>query len=203
MKRVERCDSAMLQVCLTGICILAVCSGSNASLAQPENNSAANIPHILASPERIALWVFDPKEGGQHVGRQLIRMPGGYFFLREPRGDTGDIAREFFRFSIQVKIAQRQAWLKEVAQRRAERKAGVVHVERKPLSAFFNDDTLSVGDVVVAAEGFRVFKGSAGFPYKATDFDTLENWQRSGAQTRPNLRAMERENRRRERQHSN
>ncbi len=77
-------------------------------------------------------------------------MPGGYFFLREPRGDTSEIAREFFRFSIQIKVAQRHAWLKEVAQRRAERKAGIVHVERKPLSAFFNDDTLSVGDVVVA-----------------------------------------------------
>lgn len=198
MKRGKRSHSAIMQACSITACVMAVCASSKTSLAQTDNQSAANIPHILASPERIALWVFDPKEGGQHVGRQLIRMPGGYFFIREPRGDMSEIAREFFRFAIQIKVAQRQAWLKEVAQRRAERKAGIVHVERKPLSAFFNDDTLSVGDVVVAAEGFRVFKGSAGFPYKATDFDTLENWQRRGAQMRPNLRAMERENRRRE-----
>ncbi len=161
--------------------------------AQGGKTPLAKLPHAIVSAERIALRVFDPREGGGNVGRHFVRMPGGLMLHRNAAGEAGDIEREFFRFAIQIKLAERQAWLKEAQKRRAEARSGVVRVERKPLSAFFNDDTLSAGDVVVAVEGFRVFKGSQNFPYKSSDFVTLERWQREGAGVRRGLREMERE----------
>jgi hypothetical protein len=38
-----------------------------------------------------------------------------------------------------------------------------------------------------------VFRGAANFPYRASDFVTLERWHREGTGMRRNLRELERE----------
>lgn len=146
-----------------------------------------------ASAERIAQRVFDARIGGVHVGRQFVRMPGGQMFQRAPSpGPFEDIEREFFRFAIQIKLAERQIWLKNAHLRRAMARQGIIETPPKPLASFFYDDTLNAGDVVVAAEGFRVFTGSSSFPYTAGDFVTLERWRGDSGRLRQGLRDMER-----------
>jgi hypothetical protein len=163
--------------------------------AQFEKTPVAKLPHVVVSAERIALRVFDPKEGGVHVGRHFVRMPGGIMYQRSAPETSGEVEREFFRFAIQIKLAEREIWLKDAQKRRLMARSPHLSSAPKPLTAFFDDDTLSPGDVVVAAEGFRVFKGSQNFPYKAADFVPLERWQRNNGERR-GLREMERESRR-------
>ncbi len=144
----------------------------------------------------IALRVFDPREGGPNVGVQFVRMPDGVTFMRG-EGRQGNAAGEIFKLAIQLQVAARQRWIAEMRERKLKGKpARIIETAPKPLSAFFTDDTLNPGDVVVAREGFRVFRGSKNFPWRAADFVTLERWQ-SRRSERRGLTAMEREYRRR------
>jgi len=173
-----------------------------AAEAVPDPAVSAPAVHRHVAPldvERIAARVFDLREGGAHVGLHFVRMPDGRIFQRERKPSVEDhsaIAREMFRLSIQIKLAERQLWLKDARKRREEARSQPRAYERKPLAFFFNDDTLSAGDVVVAVEGFRVFKGSPNFPWRAADFVPLEAW-RSQNGSRRGLREMERESQRR------
>ena len=153
------------------------------------------LPPVVIRSEHIARRVFDPALGGLNVGVFLVRMPGGEFYLREG-AVSGEIGREFFRFAIHVKLAQLNAWRKEMRERKASGKTPVHVTAPKPLKEFFGDDTLSRGDVIVALEGFRVFRGSATYPWKESDFVTIERWQKENG-ARRGLREMERESRRR------
>ncbi len=133
-------------------------------------------------PEHIARRVFDPQPGGLNVGNHLIRMPGGMIYLREA-GAGAEVEREFFRFAIQIQVAARQVWMKDARRLYTERRAGEnIRGKLKPLAAFFDDNTLSRGDVVVAVEGFRVFTGAGQFPWRVSDFVTIERWQREHGQ---------------------
>ena len=171
-------------------CSVLLSPGHGAWAQRADGPSAAAIAH------HVARRVFDPEVGGQNVGNYFIRMPGGMMFRRDNPGHA-PITREFFRFSIQIKVDARRVWLKEAQQRLLDRRSGKNRLSDtpKPLSAFFDDDTLSAGDVVVAIEGFRVFRGSQIFPWRAADFVPLDRWQRMNG-AKKGLSAMERESRR-------
>ena len=158
------------------------------------SRDTAKLPHVIVIPDRIAWRVFDPRPGGPNAGNYFIRMPDGTIFLR-PAEKGGSAVRELLQFSRLIKIAEGRRVRLAAASAPAVRpafRAAPVNIAPQPLQAFFDDSTLSAGDVVVAAEGFRVFRGSQNFPWKASDFVTTERWQRDNG-TRRGLREMERE----------
>ena len=64
---------------------------------------------------------------------------------------------------------------KPVVHLRVKRPQAVAHVEipQKGPVSIYNDRTLRRGDLVMTAQGLRVFKGSSHFPYRAADFVPL------------------------------
>ncbi len=153
------------------------------------------LPHVIVVPDRLARRVFDSQPGSANAGQYFIRMPDGTMFVRPEPDGRGPAGRELFRFALTIKLAaRRNARPADLASqpRLARASSGPVNSQPKPLSSFFDDDTLSAGDVVVAIEGFRVFKGSPDFPWRAADFVTVDRWQRTNVMKK-GLREMERE----------
>ena len=72
-------------------------------------------------------------------------------------------------------IAAPRAVRKRVVHIRIARPKAIAHADiphKGPVS-IYNDPTLRRGDSIMTAQGLRVFKGAAHFPYRASDFVSL------------------------------
>jgi hypothetical protein len=82
---------------------------------------------------------------------------------------------------------------KRVVHVKIARPKAIAHADipHKGPVTIYNDPTLHRGDSVMTAQGLRVFKGAAHFPYRASDFVSLAEASRFVAGDRKQLRDIQ------------
>ena len=109
----------------------------------------------------------------------------------QSRGDGGARPRRRHADAVQP----RRIWAKPLTVRlhHAAPRSMVAQVPTKPGKvSIYQDHTLRPGDAVMMADGLRVFAGSKSWPYRATDFRSLDGGKRFGRETSRFFAALDR-----------